>query len=123
MSAIIRPVKQSDIPAMASIRGKQWESEAYWEHRISAYLAGATDTTGPCSLTAIPLGNPSGILNSPPKGVSGGASFAVSLLPGNRVGINGCVTFGIAALEDEATRCTSTGTGGFGFRGITTFGA
>jgi GNAT superfamily N-acetyltransferase len=40
MPIAIRPVDPSDIPAMASIRGKQWESEAYWQHRITAYLDG-----------------------------------------------------------------------------------
>jgi GNAT superfamily N-acetyltransferase len=40
MLIIIRPADQSDIPAMASIRGKQWETDAYWQRRITAYLDG-----------------------------------------------------------------------------------
>jgi GNAT superfamily N-acetyltransferase len=40
MPIAIRPAEQSDIPAMASIRAKQWESEAYWQRRIIAYLDG-----------------------------------------------------------------------------------
>ena len=40
MPITIRPVEPSDIPAMASIRAKQWETEAYWLRRIPAYLNG-----------------------------------------------------------------------------------
>lgn len=40
MSIAIRPAEPSDIPVMASIRGKQWETEAYWQRRITAYLNG-----------------------------------------------------------------------------------
>ena len=40
MSIAIRPAAQSDFPAMASIRAKQWETEAYWQRRISGYLDG-----------------------------------------------------------------------------------
>jgi GNAT superfamily N-acetyltransferase len=40
MPITIRPAAQSDIPAMASIRAKQRETEAYWQRRISGYLDG-----------------------------------------------------------------------------------
>jgi ribosomal protein S18 acetylase RimI-like enzyme len=35
-----RQVERSDIPAMARIRAAEWESEAYWNVRISRYLDG-----------------------------------------------------------------------------------
>jgi GNAT superfamily N-acetyltransferase len=37
----IRPVEPGDIPAMAAIRAREWENEAYWIPRITAYLSGA----------------------------------------------------------------------------------
>jgi GNAT superfamily N-acetyltransferase len=40
MPIAIRPAELPDIPAMAFIRAKQWETEAYWQHRIRAYLNG-----------------------------------------------------------------------------------
>jgi len=40
MPVTIRPADQSDIPAMAAIRAKQWETEAYWLRRIPSYLNG-----------------------------------------------------------------------------------
>ena len=40
MSLTIRLAEPSDIPAMASIRARQWETEQYWHNRITRYLAG-----------------------------------------------------------------------------------
>jgi GNAT superfamily N-acetyltransferase len=37
-----REANQSDIPAMACIRAAEWESEVYWNGRISSYLEGKT---------------------------------------------------------------------------------
>lgn len=34
-----RKAKNSDVPAMARIRAREWESEGYWRNRIAAYLA------------------------------------------------------------------------------------
>ncbi|MFY9748742.1 MAG: GNAT family N-acetyltransferase [Acidobacteriaceae bacterium] len=36
----IRPAEFSDVPAMAAIRAQEWETLAYWERRIGAYLRG-----------------------------------------------------------------------------------
>jgi ribosomal protein S18 acetylase RimI-like enzyme len=33
-----RPIERSDIPALARIRAAEWETEAYWQTRISRYL-------------------------------------------------------------------------------------
>src|SRR5580693_5117995 len=33
-----RQIERSDIPAMARIRAAEWESETYWNDRISRYL-------------------------------------------------------------------------------------
>jgi GNAT superfamily N-acetyltransferase len=35
---IIRPAEEADVPAMAAIRAREWETEAYWLRRIGAYL-------------------------------------------------------------------------------------
>lgn len=35
-----REAESSDIPAMARIRAMEWETEEYWQNRITAYLAG-----------------------------------------------------------------------------------
>ena len=40
MPFTIRIAEPSDIPAMASIRARQWETEQYWHNRITRYLAG-----------------------------------------------------------------------------------
>jgi hypothetical protein len=62
-----------------------------------------------------------------PNGASGGASFAAtSLLGNNDEKISGLVMLGAAILDEEAEAalCTcTTGKGGLGTRGITTFGA
>jgi ribosomal protein S18 acetylase RimI-like enzyme len=36
----IRPAEASDVPAMASIRALEWETQEYWERRLGNYLAG-----------------------------------------------------------------------------------
>lgn len=38
--AIIRPADAADVPAMATIRAAEWETQAYWERRIAGYLEG-----------------------------------------------------------------------------------
>ena len=40
MSILLRPVEDRDIPAMAAIRSRRWESEAFWIDRIGRYLKG-----------------------------------------------------------------------------------
>lgn len=40
---IYREVKPSDIPEMARIRAAEWETEEYWQRRITAYLEGKLD--------------------------------------------------------------------------------
>lgn len=35
---VIRPANQADIPSMAAIRAREWETEAYWVSRITGYL-------------------------------------------------------------------------------------
>ena len=35
---IVRPVDTTDIPAIAALRAREWESEAYWIDRITNYL-------------------------------------------------------------------------------------
>jgi GNAT superfamily N-acetyltransferase len=40
MPLTIRIAESSDIPVMASIRAMQWETEQYWQNRITRYLAG-----------------------------------------------------------------------------------
>lgn len=37
---LYREARDSDIPAMARIRAAEWETEEYWQRRISAYLRG-----------------------------------------------------------------------------------
>lgn len=37
---LIRPVGDRDVAAMAAIRARQWESEAFWQSRIERYLRG-----------------------------------------------------------------------------------
>ena len=37
---LIRPVVDRDVAAMAAIRARQWESEAFWQSRIERYLRG-----------------------------------------------------------------------------------
>lgn len=39
-TVLIRPAEPRDVPAMAAIRAAEWETQAYWEKRIGAYLAG-----------------------------------------------------------------------------------
>lgn len=39
-SVLIRAAEEGDVPAMAAIRAAEWETQAYWEKRIGAYLAG-----------------------------------------------------------------------------------
>jgi hypothetical protein len=62
-----------------------------------------------------------------PNCVPGGASLAAASLPGNSERINGRVELGAAMLdagaEEACCACTTTGAGGFGSRGVTTFGA
>jgi GNAT superfamily N-acetyltransferase len=40
MPTRIRPAEEADVPAMASIRAREWETEAYWLDRIGNYLRG-----------------------------------------------------------------------------------
>jgi predicted N-acetyltransferase YhbS len=40
MPVTIRTAEPADIPAMASIRAREWETEPYWQNRITRYLAG-----------------------------------------------------------------------------------
>ena len=40
MEITIRPVELSDMPAMAALRGSEWQTEAFWVERISLYLNG-----------------------------------------------------------------------------------
>lgn len=40
MTLIIRPAEGYDVAGMATIRAQEWESQRYWEKRISGYLAG-----------------------------------------------------------------------------------
>ncbi len=40
MPITIRPATESDIPALATIRSREWETVEYWKGRISAYMAG-----------------------------------------------------------------------------------
>lgn len=40
MTIAIRPVIPGDIPAMAALRALEWETEAYWLHRITGYIFG-----------------------------------------------------------------------------------
>lgn len=40
MPATIRSAEEGDVAAMAAIRAAEWETQAYWEKRIAAYLAG-----------------------------------------------------------------------------------
>ncbi len=35
---VIRPAEEADVPAMAAIRAREWETEAYWRRRIGGYL-------------------------------------------------------------------------------------
>ena len=35
-----RPAELADIPALAAIRAREWETEAYWKNRIAGYLWG-----------------------------------------------------------------------------------
>jgi GNAT superfamily N-acetyltransferase len=41
-TAFIRPAEPADIPALAEIRAAEWETAAYWQARIGAYLAGTS---------------------------------------------------------------------------------
>jgi hypothetical protein len=38
MSVNFRPAEGGDIDAMATIRAREWETEAYWKRRIGAYI-------------------------------------------------------------------------------------
>ncbi|HEY6339236.1 MAG TPA: GNAT family N-acetyltransferase [Candidatus Sulfotelmatobacter sp.] len=40
MTITIRPATESDVPAMANIRSREWETVEYWKARIGAYVAG-----------------------------------------------------------------------------------
>lgn len=40
MSIVIRLVEDRDLPTLASIRAREWETRSYWEHRIARYLGG-----------------------------------------------------------------------------------
>jgi GNAT superfamily N-acetyltransferase len=40
MPIAVRSVQNSDIPAMAAIRAKEWESDSFWVTRIDGYLSG-----------------------------------------------------------------------------------
>jgi GNAT superfamily N-acetyltransferase len=40
MAITLRPAEFTDIPGMAAIRAREWETEAYWTGRIGAYLRG-----------------------------------------------------------------------------------
>lgn len=42
--ATYREAEKSDIPAMARIRAAEWESEEYWDNRITAYSDGELHT-------------------------------------------------------------------------------
>lgn len=37
----IRRAEERDVPAIAAIRAEAWETQAFWEPRVAAYLAGA----------------------------------------------------------------------------------
>lgn len=37
---VTRPAEPADIPAMAAMRAREWESDRYWMNRIGAYLGG-----------------------------------------------------------------------------------
>jgi GNAT superfamily N-acetyltransferase len=39
MSVVFRPAEDGDIDAMAAIRAREWETEAYWKGRIGSYIA------------------------------------------------------------------------------------
>lgn len=40
MPISFRPVEHADIPAMATIRMREWGTETYWTERIGLYLSG-----------------------------------------------------------------------------------
>lgn len=40
MSIAIRPAEARDVAAVAAIRARMWETEAYWLRRIAGYLSG-----------------------------------------------------------------------------------
>lgn len=40
MSFVIRQAEETDVAAMAAIRAREWETQAYWEARIGGYLSG-----------------------------------------------------------------------------------
>ncbi len=39
MQITLRPAEHFDIPAMAAIRAREWETETYWTGRIGLYLS------------------------------------------------------------------------------------
>ena len=39
MSVLFRPAERGDLNAMAAIRAREWETEAYWKRRIGSYVA------------------------------------------------------------------------------------
>jgi GNAT superfamily N-acetyltransferase len=39
MSVLFRPAEDEDLDAMAAIRAREWETEAYWRRRIGSYMA------------------------------------------------------------------------------------
>jgi GNAT superfamily N-acetyltransferase len=40
MAMSVRPVEDTDIPAMAALRAREWESATFWNQRIRWYLSG-----------------------------------------------------------------------------------
>ncbi len=40
MSVVFRPAEDGDLDAVAAIRAREWETEAYWKRRIGAYMMG-----------------------------------------------------------------------------------
>lgn len=40
MPVVFRAAEHGDLDAMASIRAREWETEAYWKRRIGSYMAG-----------------------------------------------------------------------------------
>lgn len=38
---LIRPATDNDVPHMAAIRAREWQTEQFWQQRIGGYLRGA----------------------------------------------------------------------------------
>lgn len=49
----VRTCQHADIPALAGIRAREWETEAYWLARIGAYLGAAQPGETPLSDRAV----------------------------------------------------------------------